>query len=361
ELTQRLGDGTNVKYDLCCRDQACDNNEKRPYVVRFKIPDNIENVTFTDLIRGTITIARDQLDDFIIARSDGSPVYNFVVVIDDAAMKINYVIRGEEHLGNTVKQILLYEALGLEQPAWAHLPLILNPEGGKLSKRDGAVSVVEYKKDGYLPDALLNYLVRLGWSHGDQEVFTREELIKFFSLDAVGSSGAIFDIEKLDWLNGVYIRSMGADDLLSYIENELKEPLSTEFILWDRDRIILAIEVYKERAKTVRELIDEIRLLYVGSTNYDADALQKWNTSDTAAHITNLITQLENLSNWDLDMVKDIITSYCKQAPIKLPMILQPIRLALIGKTQSPSVFQLLCLLGKDVSLERLRSFVSVL
>jgi glutamyl-tRNA synthetase len=123
----------------------------------------------------------------------------------------------------------------------------------------------------------------------------------------------------------------------------------------------LAIEVYKERAKTVRELIDEIRLLYVGSTNYDADALQKWNTSDTAAHITNLITQLENLSNWDLDMVKDIITSYCKQAPIKLPMILQPIRLALIGKTQSPSVFQLLCLLGKDVSLERLRSFVSVL
>ena len=123
----------------------------------------------------------------------------------------------------------------------------------------------------------------------------------------------------------------------------------------------MAIEVYKERAKTVRELIDEIRLLYVGSTNYDADALQKWNTSDTAAHITNLITQLENLSNWDLDMVKDIITSYCKQAPIKLPMILQPIRLALIGKTQSPSVFQLLCLLGKDVSLERLRSFVSVL
>ena len=245
ELESRLD--ANQKYDLCCRDKECPELEERPYVVRFKVPESIERLTFTDLIRGEITFERDQLDDFIIARSDGTPVYNFVVVIDDAEMKINYVIRGEEHLGNTPKQILLYNALGFDEPQWAHLPLILSPNGGKLSKRDGAVSVLEYKKDGYLPEALLNYLVRLGWSHGDQEVFTRQELIDLFTLEAVGKSGAAFDVEKLDWLNGLFIRNMTAEALLDYIQTTMG--LDLNFADWSQEQVIALINLYKERRR----------------------------------------------------------------------------------------------------------------
>ncbi|HJM68455.1 MAG TPA: glutamate--tRNA ligase [Candidatus Babeliales bacterium] len=358
ELQDRLGE--NCKYDQCCRDRDC-ADASGPYVIRFKVPNHLKKVTFTDLIRGEITIDRDQIDDFIIARSDGSPVYNFVVVIDDAEMRINFVIRGEEHLGNTVKQILLYDALGFTQPEWAHLPLILNPEGGKLSKRDGAVSVIEYKDDGYLPDAVLNYLVRLGWSHGDQEIFTREELIKLFTLDGVGKSGAIFDIEKLNWLNGVYIRESKSEDLLDYIETTMKIPLQQELNGWSRDTLIQVITVYKDRARTLSELIDELRLLHDGSKIVDAELSDKWVTAETALHIERLVDLLESLSQWDLDLIKEVVTSYCKQAQLKLPAIAQPVRLAFIGTTKSPSVFQLLFLLGKDESLKRLRSFIESL
>ena len=163
-----------------------------------------------------ITIGADQLDDFIIVRSDGTPMYNFVVVIDDADMRISHVIRGEEHIANTPKQILLYQACNFALPQFAHLPMILGPDGSKLSKRDAATGVFEYRNMGYLPDALFNYLVRLGWAHGDQEVFTRDEMIKFFTFDHVGKKGAIFDQQKLDWINGVYMRNTPDQELLAY-------------------------------------------------------------------------------------------------------------------------------------------------
>src|SRR3990167_1382160 len=358
ELQNRLGE--NCRYDQCCRERDC-SSFVGSYVIRFKVPDHIKQVKFTDLIRGEIVIDRDQIDDFIIARSDGSPVYNFVVVVDDAEMRINYVIRGEEHLGNTVKQILLYDAFEFTQPEWAHLPLILSPDGGKLSKRDGAVSVIEYKDAGYLPDALLNYLVRLGWSYGDQEIFTKEELIKLFTLEGVGKSGAIFDIEKLNWLNGVYLRDTDSAALLDYIETTMKVPLQQELNTWNRDILLQAITIYKERTRTLCGLIDELRLLYKGSIVVDAQLSDKWVIHETALHIGRLVNLLESLSLWDVDLIKELITSYCKQAQLKLPVIAQPVRLALIGTTESPSVFQLLFLLGKNESLKRLRSFVESL
>jgi len=196
-------------YDsFCANGTHGKNDSSKPYVIRFKIPRNIEEITFNDLIRGQITVKTAELDDFVIARSDGTPTYNFVVVIDDAAMRITHVIRGEDHISNTPKQIFLYQAFGYKVPQFAHMPLILGPSGARLSKREAATSVVDYRGEGYLPDALINYLARLGWSHGDQEIFTRQELIDYFTIDNVGKKGSIFDKEKLDWVNGLYMRQV---------------------------------------------------------------------------------------------------------------------------------------------------------
>ena len=194
-----------IKYDGRCRNAA--EQPGVPAAIRFALPAGRTTVAFDDLIRGRVEVGIDQLDDFIIARSDGTPMYNFVVVVDDAHMRISHIIRGEEHISNTPKQLLLYEALGFPVPFFAHTPMILGPDGNKLSKRDAATSVLEYRQEGYLPDALLNYLVRLSWAHGDQEIFTREELISYFTLDHVGKKGAIFDPQKLSWVNSVYMRA----------------------------------------------------------------------------------------------------------------------------------------------------------
>jgi glutamyl-tRNA synthetase len=222
EVASRYGHAAHedffVKYDGHCRTrlaQADDND--RSHVVRFKLPTDRNEIVFQDLIKGPITIGLDQLDDFIILRSGGYPMYNFVVVVDDAYMGITHIIRGEEHIINTPKQILLYEACEYSVPFFLFFSLILGPSGDKLSKRDGATSVVEYRREGYIPHALLNYLARLGWSHGDQEIFSLSELIEYFSLDRVGNKGAIFDFEKLAWINGMYIREMDEQSLIDAI------------------------------------------------------------------------------------------------------------------------------------------------
>lgn len=235
---QKVGaDDLFIKYDGKCKNKkVIEGDLLRPHVIRFALPYKKGAITWLDLIRGEVTFDADQLDDFIIVRSDGMPMYNFVVVIDDAFMKISHVIRGEEHISNTPKQILLYQACGYALPQFAHLSMILGPSGEKLSKRDGAVSVLEYKKMGYLPDALFNYLVRLGWAHGDQEVFTRDELIKFFTLEAVNKKGAIFDPQKLDWMNGVYIRALSDHELLMRIINDVMPDFLERVSHWDEKK-----------------------------------------------------------------------------------------------------------------------------
>jgi len=362
ELDARLSrtQGNDIafaKYDGYCRTRI-DVPTDRPFGIRFALPAGLKEITFHDLIRGDVTFSLDQFDDFIIARSDGVPLYNFVVVLDDAYMRITHIIRGEEHLSNTPKQILLYEAFGYSIPYFAHVPLILGPDGNKLSKRDAATSVLDYKKAGYLPNALVNYLVRLGWAHGDQEIFTRQELIDSFTLDHVGKKGAIFDKEKLDWVNSVYIRSSTPEDLLAYITQYLVPDIEQHYAPWNHQCIIACISLYQERVKTMQELIDAMRNLQTAPSTYSDTDVAQWLMPEALSHIRDLIQRLATVDDFTVDVISAEIKQFCKERSLKLVSVAQPIRLALVGVTASPGVFELLALLGKEESLHRLRSLV---
>jgi len=346
------GGMTIVKYDRYCLKNNKSGNGNG--VVRFKLPDDLKEVVFNDLIRGRIVFSIDQLDDFIISRSDDRPVYNFVVVVDDFAMDITQVIRGEDHLSNTPKQILLYQALGYAIPEFAHLPLILNPNGGRLSKRDAATSVFDYRDQGYLPDALINYLARLGWSHGDQEIFTREELIKYFSLDHVGKKGAVFDMEKLGWVNSVYIKEMSSKDLLKAII-DIRDLFRLELKKWSDEQVLALIDLYKPRAITLLNIADDLKALYDGSTPYSIDDITKWITIDTRSHLEAVVKELVLMGD---ESARDRIKKVSKEIGCKLVDIAQPVRIALIGKSDGPSVFELLSILGKGESVSRLHRFI---
>ena len=351
DIIKRAGDTAFISYDGLCRD--ADQSSQKPYVIRFKIPD-ITQVSFDDLIRGRVSFPADQLDDFIIARSDGRPTYNFVVVVDDAAMAITQVIRGEDHISNTPKQILLYEACGYTVPQFAHIPLILGPCGDRLSKRDGATSALEYKQMGYLPDALINYLVRLGWSHGDQELFSRKELIELFMLSAVGKKGSIFDIDKLNWVNGVYIRESSADELLTYITTELDAAFVSSLSEWDSTRIEHAVDLYKERVHTLRELMRDVTLLYTGPKTYEQPDLDKWIDSQTPQHMDELILLLKSHTHASIEELKQAVKGLAQTLDIKLVKLAQPMRIALIGSSAGPGVFEMLSIVGIPQALTRL-------
>lgn len=352
---------TYLKYDGNCRAaKHADGQQGKPFVVRLKVPIERESITFTDLIRGPITISMDQLDDFIIARSDGTPVYNFVVVIDDHDMGITHVIRGEDHISNTPKQLLLYEAFGWQSPQFAHLPLILGPSGGRLSKRDAATSVLDYRSSGYLPQALCNYLARLGWAHGDQEIFSREQMIQLFTLKGIGKSGAVFDKEKLDWMNGIYIRDTDNAELLEYIVDAI-DPEVVNKLSWPQEQIVAAIGLYKERVATLKQLVSQLLLLHDGPQSVSEEDYQKWITPQTPELLRAAATVFEALPVFDAQAIKDTIKKLCKVHVVKLGQLAQPIRLALLGTTHSPGIFDLLALLGKQESIQRLRNFAASL
>ncbi len=336
-----------VKYDGFCKNRK-DRPENKSFVVRFALPKDQEEIVWQDLIRGRVAIHMDQLDDFIIARSDGRPMYNFVVVIDDAHMRISHVIRGEDHISNTPKQLLLYKACGFDVPEFAHIPLILGPSGDRLSKRDGATSVLEYRQAGYLPDAFLNYLVRLGWSHGDQEIFTRKELIDYFSLDHVGKKGSIFDREKLNWVNSQYLEKTDALDLCNYIINQKMLDIKNQ------DIFIRAIELYKTRVKTIKELIDVIVHMCDGPQGaYNKDDIQKFMSENTPQIFDDILKLLQTIDVFDKDSISYAIKNYAKEEEIKFVFIGQPLRIALIGSSNGPGVFDLMQLLEKDCVCER--------
>jgi len=365
EIDQRLKERDGHKdlfsgYDGHCAKHAEAQPENKPFVVRFKLPKDKKEVIFNDLIRGEIKFELTQFDDFIIARSDGTPMYNLAVVVDDDFMDITHVIRGEDHISNTPKQILLYEACGYKVPQFAHVPLILGPSGDKLSKRDAAVSVLEYRDQGFLPEALFNYLVRLGWSHGDQEIFSKQELVSLFDLDHVGKKGAIFDIDKLSWLNGVYIREKTAQELSAIIQKDLGFNLETIFNAWGEAKLFKLLDLYKERVKTLKELVESLELLYNGPTEYDQKALEKWVTADTKKYVTALIECLEKITQEDFthDMLAQQVKALSKELGIKLVALAQPIRISLTGSSASPGVFELLEIVGKQESIQRLRAFL---
>jgi glutamyl-tRNA synthetase len=270
-------------------------------------------------------------------------------------MRITHIIRGEEHIVNTPKQILLNEACGYSLPQFGHLPLILGPSGDKLSKRDGATSVVEYRRDGYIPHALLNYLARLGWSHGDQEIFSLSELIEHFSLEHIGRTGAIFDFEKLAWVNGVYLKAMTEEEILDAIIRDVDTHFLTRFT-WHVDTVKRVIALYKERVKTLKMLVHEALLVHNGTSERDVADMEKWITADSPLHLDAIIEMLEKQEVFTHDSCAAGAKELAATLGIKLVTLLQPIRLALIGKASGPGVFDLLAILGKTETVDRLKA-----
>ena len=357
ELEQRrkeaLAQGKPLKYDGRCRNLEEPISGRKP-AVRFKMQKEGETIV-DDLIRGRIVFENALLDDLIIMRSDGTPTYNFTVVVDDVDMNITHVIRGDDHLNNTPKQIHIYNALGYEVPLFAHLPMILGSDKTRLSKRHGATSVIAYKEMGYLPEALVNYLVRLGWSYGDQEVFTREELIEDFSFDNVGKSAAIFNPEKLLWLNSQYIINFSSEKLAELvIPFLLKEKIVNDGQTVDKGWLSKAINTQKERSKTLIELAHSLRYYISEDVEYNEKAKVKFLNEKTLSYLIELKDSLVSISDFSASEIEKVFISIIEKHGIKLGNLAQPVRVAMTGKTESPGIFEVLEIIGKEKTLKRL-------
>jgi glutamyl-tRNA synthetase len=313
----------------------------------------------SDLIKGEVKFNNNILDDFIIMRSDGMPTYNFVVVIDDIDMKITHVIRGDDHLNNTPKQIQIYEALGSPVPMFAHLPMIMGADKKRLSKRHGAVSVSAYRDMGYLPEALLNYLVRLGWSHGDQEIFTMKEMIESFSLDHVGSSSTVFNPEKLLWINAEHIKKHTPQELIPLvmpflIEQGIVDASNSPDINW----LSRAIVTLLERCRTLVELANSLRYYIRDDITIDEKAGKKFLNPTTLPLLNAVISGLNELTDFSASEIEKLFLDLMTKHDVKLGLLAQPIRVALTGNTVSPGIYEVLELLGKERSINRIQKAI---
>lgn len=353
--------GKQPKYDGRCRELGQEARGKGQGAVRFKMPQEGQTVV-KDLIKGAVVFENDQLDDLIIMRSDNTPTYNFVVVVDDVDMKITHVIRGDDHLNNTPKQLHIYKALGYDIPEFAHLPMILGADKARLSKRHGATSVMAYKDMGYLPDALCNYLVRLGWSYGDQEVFTREELVEHFSFEHVGKSSAVFNPEKLLWLNSQYIMKTSAGELAELVRPFLvKDGAITEGQELDMVWLARAITTLKERSRTLIELAKSLRYYIAEDIEYDEKAKAKFlneKSRDLLLELKDLLAFLDDFSHTEVEKVFKAVT---EKHAIKLGNLAQPVRVAMTGGTESPGIFEVVEIFGKEKTLKRLEKAIAML
>ncbi|MEE9523233.1 MAG: glutamate--tRNA ligase [Thermodesulfovibrionales bacterium] len=350
----------NPRYDGTCRERKESVEGVEP-VVRFRMPQGGITVV-EDLIRGNVSYDNDMFDDFIIARSDGTPTYNFVVVVDDVDMGMTHIIRGDDHLNNTPKQIHIYKALGHEVPKFAHLPMIFGSDKSRLSKRHGATSVQAYREMGYLPDALLNYLVRLGWSYGDQEIFSRDELIEKFSFENIGKAAAVFNPEKLLWMNAEYIKARKPEDLVDEVMPFLKDKgiVESENII-DREWLAKAIVTLQERSKTLLELADSLRYYIAVSVEYEEKARSKFLNEESLPYIVDLKNSLEGLVEFEHDALEEIFRSLIEKHDIKLKKLAQPVRVAMTGDTKSPGIFELLDIMGKEKVINRLSKAIEVI
>lgn len=347
--------GENPRYDGRCRKRAAPVPGVQP-VLRFRSPDSGITVV-DDLVRGRVEFQNAELDDLILVRSDGTPTYHFAVVVDDGDTGITHVIRGDDHLNNTPRQMHMIEALGYPVPAYGHLPMILGSDGAKLSKRHGAVNVLEYREQGYLPDALLNYLVRLGWAHGDQEVFSREEMIRLFDIDAVNASAARFDTEKLNWLNQQYLKSSAPAALVGEFLPQLRraglDPANGP-------APASVIGAYRERVTTLKDLAESAAWLYVDSPVMNEAAVRKHLTAAIHAPLALLVERLAGLDNWEPGGLHAVVTAVAAESGIGFGKLGQPVRVAVTGGTVSPPIDVTLDLLGRDKALRRLETAVSL-
>lgn len=344
-----LQQGRNPKYDGRCRDKHLEPGTDT--VVRFRCPDS-GSTEFDDLIKGPISFRNEDLDDLIIERSDGYPTYNFAVVVDDAEMGITDVIRGDDHINNTPRQILLYQALGYPLPRFGHVPMILGDDKARLSKRHGATSVMAYKDMGFLPEALVNYLARLSWSHGDQEIFSRAELVELFDLDAVGKSAAVFNQEKLLWLNQHYIREYPRDSLASAASEFWKEK---NFPIFDKALAEQAASDFKGRSKTVVELAEATAFYFQDELDYDEEAAKKFLTADATALLSAIHAELPALADYTKDGIDAFLRAVAESCGVKMKFVAQPLRVALSGKATSPGLDEMMLTLGRERALKRIR------
>jgi len=357
ELEQRrqeaLAEGRPPRYDGRCRDLKEPISGRIP-AVRFRVPQEGQTIV-DDLIRGRVVFDNSQLDDLIIMRSDGTPTYNFVVVVDDVDMGITHVIRGDDHLNNTPKQIHIYRALGYDIPRFAHLPMILGSDKTRLSKRHGATSVLAYREMGYLPDALVNYLVRLGWSYGDQEIFTREELIRYFSFDNVGKSPAVFNPEKLLWLNSHYINNTDPEELVELaIPFLIRDGVISDANQIDKVWLARAIKTLKERSRTLVELSNSLRYYIMEYVEYEEKAARKFLNDRSLPYLKELRDGLAEMEDFSASAIEGIFMSIVERYGIRLGDIAQPTRVAITGTTVSPGIFEVLEVVGKEKTIKRL-------
>ena len=337
------------KYDGCCRQKSLNNG-----VIRFLNPDE-GSVIFNDFVKGEVSIANSELDDLIISRSDGTPTYNLTVVVDDHDMQIDCVIRGDDHINNTPKQINLYEALGWDVPKFAHVPMILGSDGSRLSKRHGALNLLSYRDDGFLPEALLNYLVRLGWSNGDQEIFSIGEMIELFELENINNSPASFNQEKLDWMNQSYIKTTSLSNLIQHLS-------------WHLDRLNInldngpsindLVKFLRERSKSLVDMAQSCVMFYTDFDGFDEAQANKTFKVSSKEVLKDLVDRLSVINDWNAENIHSVIESICEARSIGFGKVGQPFRLALSGDGKSGSIDISAQFVGKERTLSRLKKAI---
>ncbi len=354
---EQMAKGEKPRYDGRCRDSHEHHAADEPCVIRFRNPQE-GVVSFDDHVRGHIEFANNELDDLIIRRTDGAPTYNFCVVIDDWDMEITHVVRGEDHVNNTPRQINIYKALGAPVPEFAHVSMILGDDGTKLSKRHGAVGVMQYRDDGYLPEALLNYLVRLGWSHGDQEVFSMAEMISLFSLDAIGKSASAFNTDKLKWLNNHYIRTLEP----SYVAKHLEWHMAEQKIDYAAGPALTeVVTLLAERCQTLVELAAQSRYFYEEYEAIDEAAAKKHLKAAAREPLALIRDKLAALGEWEVEPLHHVIQATADELGLGMGKVGMPLRVAVTGLGQSPSIDAVMKLVGRERVLARLDKVIAQL
>ena len=340
--------GENPRYDGRCRDKGDQDGE---FVIRFKANAK-EDITISDSVYGQITVHKDELDDFIILRSNKAPTYHFAVVIDDNESGITHILRGDDHLKNSAKHLQLMDAMDYKKPEFIHLPMILGPDGSRLSKRHGAMNILEYKDQGFLPEAMLNYLVRLGWSFGDQEVFNIQEMIDAFDVKSINKSSAKFDLEKLEWLNQQHLSNSDNSELTDFLKlnTSLKEPPSAKTI----DSFV---DAYKPRVNNLNELVGYFDSLYTEQFSVEDSAAEKFLKQEILVPFQDLLEMLEQ-GEWNAESINQSVKSTCENHGIGFGKIGQPLRVAITGGTESPSIDLTMTLLDREIVISRIKKAI---
>lgn len=346
----QMANNEKPRYDGLCRHSHAHHSDDEPHVVRFANPQE-GSVIFDDQIRGPIEFSNQELDDLIIRRTDGAPTYNFCVVVDDWDMEITHVIRGEDHINNTPRQINILKALNAPVPLYAHVSMINGDDGKKLSKRHGAVSVMQYRDDGYLPEALLNYLVRLGWSHGDQEIFSREEMISLFTLGAVSKSASAFNTEKLQWLNHHYINHLAPEYVATHLQWHMEQQ---QIDTRNGPQLVELIKLLGERCKTLKEMAESCHYFYEDFSSFDADAAKKHLRPVARQPLERVRDKLAAIDDWTAENVHHAIQATADELEVGMGKVGMPLRVAVTGAGQSPGLDVTVHAIGKQRSVARI-------